>query len=232
MEFQGRRFSHTGIVKYQKPDGTSQYIGNFGLKPADAYSNGQVLARFVTNNPKTDGVPYLGIPLSLPRSLDDFEHPERYGRGIKQPDKAIRYSEFLLIEPRLYCDTFDMRSRIITGEEKEKVFKDAGIAVPENDVFELHLSLLDGQHADVYGLNWPYIPRPGEATTVLKSQSLDFSNAREWTLYLPQHGTQPKVLAFMGMIFGQKARGQTWQQYSHHGRFGYVVISNVLGTRC
>ena len=232
MEFHGRRFSNTGIVRYQKPDGTSQYIGNFGVKPADAYPNGQVLARFVTNNPKTDGVPYLGIPLSLPRSLDDFAHPERYGRGIKQPDKSIRYSEFLLIEPRLYCDTFDMRSRIIAGEEKEEVFKDAGIAVPENDVFELHVSLLDGQHADVYGLNWPYIPRLGEATTVLKSQSVDFSNAREWTLYLPQHGTQTKVLVFMGMIFGQKARGQTWQQYSHHGRFGYVVISNVLGTRC
>jgi hypothetical protein len=107
MKFYGRRFSNTGIVKYQKPNGTSQYISNFGIKPADAYTNGQVLTRFVTNNPKTDGVPYLGISLSLPRSLDDFAYPERYGRGIKQADKSIRYSESLLIEPRLYGDTFD-----------------------------------------------------------------------------------------------------------------------------
>jgi hypothetical protein len=33
------------------------------------------------------------------------------------------------------------------------------------------------------------------------------------------------------MMFGQKARGQTWQQYSHRGHFGYVVISNVVCTR-
>jgi hypothetical protein len=231
MKFYGRRFSNTGIVKYQKPDGTSQYIGNFGVKPADAYSKGQVLARFVTNNPKTDGAPYLNISLSLPRLLDDVAYPERYGRGIKQADKSIRYSESLLIEPRLYCDTFDMRSRILAGEEKEKVFKDAGIAVPQNDIFELHVNLLNGQHADVYGINWQYIPRLGEAATVLKSQSVDFPNVRQWTLYLPQHDTHPKVLAFMGMMFGQKARGQTWQQYSHRGGFGHVIICKVFGTR-
>jgi hypothetical protein len=208
-EFSGRKFSHGGIVIYLTR-----------VKPTDAAKKGQVLARFVLNCPKTDGIPYIGFPISLPRSNNENEHPEKYGRGTKLKDGTFVYSDSLLIEPRLYSDTFDLKYRELQTEEKRVVFEGLQLPVPKEEVVVIHAKLLDGHTSNVYGLNWPLIPRDGESKTVLENQSRDFAAAREWTLYIPKYDNEIKLLGAMGNAFAMKERGETFEHYKHNGRFG------------
>jgi hypothetical protein len=215
-------------VKFSKPDGSTGYLGNFGVKHQDAFATGKVLARYVANRPKHEGLPYLGIMLHLPRHNDDAECPERYGRGQKQNDGSMKYSEALFIEPRLYSDTFDMRTRMLSAQEKQQLFAVMKIAAPKEDVFAIHLVLWDGERSDVYGLNWPFVPRPGETARIYKEEVADFVSAREWTLYMPAHEAHVRTLYGLSEAFAECGWGTSWEQYKIKNRFQYVLTYECL----
>ena len=84
----------------------------------------------------------------------------------------------------------------------------------------IHAALLNNQTSDVYGLNWPLIPRDSELKTILGNQSQNFVAACEWTLYVPKYDNEIKLLAAMGNAFASKERGEKFEHCKQNGRFG------------
>ncbi|PMD33156.1 hypothetical protein L207DRAFT_590222 [Hyaloscypha variabilis F] len=88
----------------------------------------------------------------------------------------------------------------------------------------IHAALLNNQTSDVYGLNWPLIPRDSELKTILGNQSQNFVAACEWTLYVPKYDNEIKLLAAMGNAFASKERGEKFEHCKQNGRFGPVKL--------
>jgi hypothetical protein len=95
-------------------EGNATFCGSLGNKSKATIHKGEVCFRFVHNAPKEGTVPYVGFVATGPTNLNTLE---KYGRMTKQGDRW-EYPDSFTIDARFYSGDFDVRSRVLTNEDK------------------------------------------------------------------------------------------------------------------
>ena len=177
------------------------------MKIHDVVQSGTPIVRLSFNNPKVERSPYLGFIVTFARELNTRQV---YGRLDREGNT---YSDSMTVEARFHAQQADIRSHVLSHEEKLEHCKLAAQPCSDWEVLAILLSLRESGAADIYGDRWPGIPRTGESKIVFDGKIPSCMMAKEWTIFLKRLPKYGQNLQKLRILYAEKGKGLNFGEY-------------------